>query len=326
MDGGRKMTSLFLCAMMLAAPEAPPLMYWGDESRYGHPFAKDPSVIRFEDRYLLYHSVPPWRDGRENDGWRIGIAQSTDLTEWKKIGELEPVQPCEKKGLCAPDANVFDGKIHLFYQTYGNRKNDAICHAVSEDGITFSRNPENPIFQPAGDWTVGRAIDAEVFEHDGRMLLYYATRDPEMKIQMVGVAAAEKDAGFGRNAWKQIGDGPILKPELPWEQECIEGSTLCRRGDWLYMFYAGAYNNKPQQIGVARSRDGIHWKRLSEEPFLPKGKPGTWNSSESGHPCVFVDENGDTHLFFQGNNDHGKSWYLSRVRVGWTDDGPVLMK
>lgn len=37
----------------------------------------------------------------------------------------------------------------------------------------------------------------------------------------------------------------------------------------VYMFYAGAYNNCPQQIGVAVSRDGIHFERLSDSPFYP---------------------------------------------------------
>ena len=89
------------------------------------------------------------------------------------------------------------------------------------------------------------------------------------------------------------------------------------------MFYAGAYNNAPQQIGAAVSRDGIHWKRLSDEPFLRNGKPGDWNESESGHPCIFRDERGQTHLFFQGNASKGKDWYLSKTTVRWKKGKPV---
>ena len=59
----------------------------------------------------------------------------------------------------------------------------------------------------------------------------------------------------------------------------------------LYMFYAGAYNNRPQQIGLAISTDGIHWKKVSNKPFLSNGDPGTWNSCESGHPHIFKDKN-----------------------------------
>ena len=91
------------------------------------------------------------------------------------------------------------------------------------------------------------------------------------------------------------------------------------------MFYAGNYNNMPQQIGVAESKDGIHWKRCSDLPFLKNGEAGTWNSSESGHPGIFEDENGDTYLFYQGNDDKGKTWYLSNVKIGWRKSGPYII-
>jgi hypothetical protein len=90
------------------------------------------------------------------------------------------------------------------------------------------------------------------------------------------------------------------------------------------MFYAGGYNNAPQQIGVTESSDGIHWTRLSDHPFLTNGKPGTWNSSESGHPYIFADPNGDDFLFFQGNNDNGKTWFISNLKIKWSYGKPVL--
>ena len=92
------------------------------------------------------------------------------------------------------------------------------------------------------------------------------------------------------------------------------------------MFYAGAYNNQPQQIGCAVSDNGIVWQRLSELPLLPNGKPGTWNSSESGHPGIFTDHDGRMYLFFQGNKDRGKTWYLSKMQVQWSDDRPYLVR
>ena len=90
------------------------------------------------------------------------------------------------------------------------------------------------------------------------------------------------------------------------------------------MFYAGAYNNAPQQIGVAVSDDGVRWRRVGDKPFLENGKPGTWNSSESGHPGLFVAPDGRVWLFFQGNNDNGKTWYLSKVEVVWKNGLPSL--
>lgn len=147
-----------------------------------------------------------------------------------------------------------------------------------------------------------------------------------MKVQMVVAAAAEAGGGFGRDAWKMLADAPVLKPELPWERDCIEAPAIVRRGGELFMFYAGAYNNAPQQIGCARSTDGVRWQRLFSEPLLANGKPGDWNSSESGHPGTFVDGDGQTYLFYQGNNDMGKTWYLSMEKVGWRGGQPRIEK
>ena len=299
------------------------MMMFADTSR-GRPFSKDPAVVEFHGRYLLYYSLPPYHDGRENDGWRIGVATSQDLDVWEKVGELSPLSPCDRNGLCAPGAIALAGQVHLFYQTYGNGRNDAICHAVSDDGISFMPNSSNPIFSASGDWNCGRAIDADVIVHNQKLLLYFSTRDPDMRVQMAGVAAAPLASGFARGDWVQLCDKPIMYPELPWEGECIEASALCRYKGRLYMFYGGAYNNAPQQIGCAVSDDGLNWTRISDTPVLPNGAPGTWNSSESGHPFVFEAADGTYHLFFQGNNDHGKTWYLSRRDIAWRESIPHI--
>ena len=299
---------------------------WSDTSRLGRPFAKDPSVIKFRGHYLMYYSLPPYAPPRTDRpvGWAIGIAESADLRDWKKIGEVLPEQPAEEGGICAPGARVLDGKVHLFYQSYGHGMKNAICHAWSPDGVRFTRDPSNPVFHPTGVWTNGRAIDAEVIAWRDKLWLYCATRDPSGKIQMLTGAVADRNSDFGRDAWKQIGRGPLLKPELPWEQDCIEAPTVCVRGEKLVMFYAGAYNNAPQQIGAAASSDGVTWTRLSQSPLLPNGGPGAWNSSESGHPGLFVDEDGQTYLFFQGNKDRGQTWWLSWKKLTWDGALPAI--
>jgi sucrose-6-phosphate hydrolase SacC (GH32 family) len=308
----------------------PPKMMFGDSSRLGIPFSKDPHVIRFGDRFLIYYSVPPFTDqSGVAHGWGVGIAESSNLVNWQRIGEVnrDPEATYESKGMCAPCALVINGKVHLFYQTYGNGRKDAICHAWSSDGIHFTRNKTNPIFSPDGAWNCGRAIDAEVVSFRGQYFLYYATRDSSYKIQMQGVAVAPGNTGFDRKEWKNLSvEGPMLKPEPSWEQDCIEAASVIQKNGELFMFYAGAYNNAPQQIGVAKSTDGVHWQRLSTGPFLPNGKPGEWNSSESGHPHIFANPVGEDYLFFQGNNTKGKNWFISNVRIGWNSQGPYIQK
>lgn len=322
---------LFLIVAGIISSEAQtPKMMFGDTSRKGVPFSKDPHVIRFKGRYLMYYSVPGYTDqAGVVHGWGVGIAESKDLVNWTRIGEVnaDAQATYEAKGFCAPCALVVKNKVHLFYQTYGNGTKDAICHAWSTDGISFTRNKTNPIFSPDGDWSCGRAIDAEVIPFKGKYYLYYATRDPNFKIQLQGVAVASGKTNFDKQDWTNLSkDAPMLKPELPWERDCIEAASIINKNGELFMFYAGAYNNAPQQIGVAKSSDGVHWTRLFDQPFLANGKPGEWNSSESGHPHIFANSKGDDYLFFQGNNDKGKTWFLSNVKIRWKNGKPEIEK
>jgi hypothetical protein len=323
------LSALFISlALGAPMPTTSPSMLFSDTTRLGRPFAKDPAVVHFHGKYFLYYSIPspdPKLSHGFVEGWGIGIATSDDLIHWQRVGELPSVPGVDQAGFAAPGARVINGKLHLFYQTYGNGEKDAICHATSNDGIHFDRDPSNPVFHPTGPWTCGRAIDADVIEFKGKVFLYCATRDPHMKIQMITGASADPTSPLGKTDWHQLPfDGPLLKPEMPWEQDCLEAPATGLHDGKLYLFYGGAYNNRPQQIGCAVSDDGIHFHRVSNKPLLPNGPPGSWNSSESGHPFCFTDDDGQTYLFYQGNNDHGKTWSLSCVKVQWNGATPVL--
>lgn len=296
-------------------------MHWADRSR-GRAFSKDPSVVRFGDRYLMYFSVPP-RPGEKR--WAQAVATSDDLVNWTSIGEIVLRGDSEAKGRCAGGAIVLGDRVHLFYQSYDGNRRDAICHATSNDGVTFEQSSADPIFRPTGEWNCGRAIDAEVHVIGDDLFCYWATRDPQFKIQMLGVHSAPLASDLSAIHWRQRCTKSILRPQLTWEMNCIEAPAICRRGDTYVMFYAGAYNNQPQQIGVAFSRDGLTWERMSDQPFLRNGTAGEWNSSESGHPAIFVDPcDGVTWLFFQGNNDRGKTWFISKRRIEWDGHIPRL--
>ena len=287
-------------------------------------FAKDPAVVEFGGSWWLYHSV------LENRVLGVGIARSEDGENFTYIGKIPLTLDCEKHGIGAPGAIVYGGKIHLFYQTYGNGKLDAICHAVSSDGVNFIKDKSNPVFAPRELWTAlpgwscGRAIDADVCIHDGKLILYFATRDRDFKRQIVGAAYQELTPELDREFrfFPEI----VLEPELDWERDCIEAPAALERDGKVYLFYAGSYNCAPQQIGCAVSDDGFHFRRLFiEAPFLACGKPGEWNSSESGHPYIYEANDGRIWLYYQGSPDGGKSWYLSRREVSFDGGLPRLI-
>lgn len=329
---------LSLFAVLLPAPGVgaavqpvglrPLPMKYGDASRGGEPCAKDPTVIRQGDRYLLYYSIKGYQDKALEPpnpaplqrGWHSGIAESRDLIHWTRVADLElrdtkgrpfwsAVAPCVKK---------FDGRIHLFYQRppCGGVTN-AIWHATSEDGLVFRNVADKPVFVPRNAWSVSRAIDAEVYRVGDELVLLYATRGADYKNQQLGLATAPYDSAWGPGDFvEQTIDAPLLKPEHPWEGHCLEAPTVIRRDGVWYLFYAGAYNHERQMIGLATSTDGFRFTRTGTDGLLlPAGGKGAWNEGESGHPGVFEDEDGQVYLFFQGKRARKATYYLSVCEV-----------
>lgn len=299
-------------------------MIFSDSHGCSENFAKDPAVVHLGDKYFLYFSS--FINEGDKKILMIGIASSRDMEAWEFVGFIPRTQECEANGIGAPGAYLSDGVIHLFYQTYGNWRRDAICHATSTDGVNFKKDETNPIFRPSEDWCCGRAIDADVVAFGDRLYLYFATRDHEMKIQKLGVASAPLGCDYSRERWTQEKAGTVLEPTLDWEGKCIEAAATVVQDGKIYLFYGGAYNCSPQQIGYAVSSDGVNFTRGKDTPFLPCGAAGDWNASESGHPYVFVDDDGRIYLFYQGSPDGGKSWFLSRAELAFEDGVPRIVK
>ena len=286
-------------------------------------FAKDPAVAYFAGRYYLYYTIrcPEIPQTGFGMGIGVGIAVSDDGDHFTNVAEVPRTQEPEKNGIGAPAVIAVGDTLHLYYQTYGNGAKDAICHAVSKDGIHFEKDPRNPVFAPTADWCCGRAIDADVCLFQGKLFLYFATRDHEMKIQKVGVAVSEDFSHF-----TQVVPQAILAPEFLWEKACIEAPATVENDGLLYLFYGGAYNCSPQQIGYAVSKDGVHFDKKCPAPFITNGPEGSWNQSESGHPYAFRAPDGKAYLYYQGSADGGKTWYLSRVELLFAPDGTVTYR
>ena len=64
------------------------IMMYADSSS-GRPFSKDPAVVRFGGRYLLYHSF------RVEKSWGIGVAGSRNLIDWTQIDRILPAADYE---------------------------------------------------------------------------------------------------------------------------------------------------------------------------------------------------------------------------------------
>ena len=265
-------------------------MKYADSSRSKeYPIAKDPTVIRHGNEYLMYYSVMPFDPNPQKDStppkfddWHSGIARSTDLVNWTRVGDLDLRDTQGKKiyGAVAPCVRKLDGQIHIFYQMAweGTDGISNIWHATSEDGITFTNTCDRPIIVPETNWSIKRSIDAEVYKVKDKLILLFATRDTTATYQIMGMAEAPYGSDYGPDKWTLLTtDGPLMKPEYPWEMSCTEAPTVIEHKGIWYMFYAGAYNHEGQQIGLAgglahhADRDGERTKDDIEPAATSQG-------------------------------------------------------
>jgi beta-1,2-mannobiose phosphorylase / 1,2-beta-oligomannan phosphorylase len=77
------------------------------------------------------------------------------------------------------------------------------------------------------------------------------------------------------------GGGPVLMPDsaLPWESEGVFNPGVAKIGDEVIMLYraVGERESYISRFGLAKSRDGIHFKRVSDKPvFEPREAFDTW--------------------------------------------------
>ena len=292
-------------------------MRYGDPSRHDYLFAKDPTVIRIGKQYYMYYSQDPMDKDKRPAGvngevanWHCGVAKSKDMINWTRVSDIKLYNTKgEEIGYdAAPCVKSFDGQIYLFYQrVYQPIGQNVIWLAKSKDGVTFTNVFDEPIFIPKADWCIHRAIDPEVYRVKDKMVMMFATREnPTKKIQQIGMAEAPYGSDYGPDKWTELSiDGPIFKPEMAWEKQCIEAPTVVEVDGIYYFFYAGDYNHGGQQIGLATSTDGYHFTRVNYFPdapglFYPLGPTGSWNAAESGHPGVFKDKDDRVYLFYQG--------------------------
>jgi hypothetical protein len=281
--------------------------------------------VRFGDRYFMYYVLAPG-EGVQRQPWHIGIAASPDLelANFKKVAELQPRDLGADNGIAVGSVLVHDGKVHLFYFTYGSGANDAVCLATSSDGLWFTPHPGNPIFRARGEWNCGRAISPHVVRVGDRWRMYVCTRDPEMSRQSIVLAEAKVADGFGPDAWQQVGSGELFGPELAWEHESTESPSVIERDGRWYMFYGGGYWTRPQQVGCAMSVDGVRWLRLDAQPLLPYVSGAAGVPLERASPSVLRDADGNDHLFVQESADRGRNWRVVRFPIRWVGGRPVI--
>ena len=119
--------------------------------------------------------------------------------------------------------------------------------------------------------------------------------------------------------WTKV-DGPVLTPsETGWENCRVEDPAMSYHNDDYHMIYAGANVKDARQtrLGYAKSSNGKQWTRMTREPILTEGTPGSWDDYAVKNPSLLYSD-GQFHLIYDGSSEATGEW--SGIGYAVSDD------
>lgn len=211
-----------------------------------------PSVVLRGGVYHMWYTGQ-LRPGREDGMSHIFYAVSGDGLSFRRVEDgpvLSPSAPWEKRAVMNPDV-LWDepaGLYRMWYSAGGQNEPDAIGCAVSEDGLHWRKNGENPVFaaDPSHVWEHHKAAGCHVVREAGGYLMFYIGYHDEGYAQ-IGLARSFDGAG----PWERHPGNPILAPdEGAWDAEaCYKPFALYDGEKWI-LWYNGR-RGSVEQIGAA---------------------------------------------------------------------------
>ena len=219
---------------------------------------------------------------------------------------------------------LYDDTYMMWYSGGSDGRPDCVGLATSEDGIAWTRDANNPVFEvgPEGSWDQDRVTCGDVTMVDDTYHMWYTGGN--FSLEVFGIGHAFSTDGIN---WERDPDNPVLTVELEgdWEYEWIWVDEVVFNGSEFHMWYqAGNYpgsDNEVKAIGHATSPDGSIWTRDLGNPVLEPGYSGEWDYPRTSFPSVVFDgtsfhmwyaggETPDAHIYDMGyaTSTDGSDW------------------
>jgi len=205
----------------------------------------------------------------------------------------EPVIPRgDSSDVLNPSVVRFQGAYWNFYSEFDGQTHAwHTAAATSSVGIAWTKlgrvlSPQ----APEGSYIAanGSALVA------GDEILYWYEIGYPLRISL----ARSRD---GKN-WTRQGDAVVpLGPRGSFDERAVADPYVIRAGGNFYMFYLGQDRARRQNLGIARSSDGVVWEKLRTNPVLEPGGPGTFDENGVGEPAVWT-SGGQWWMLYRGRD------------------------
>jgi predicted GH43/DUF377 family glycosyl hydrolase len=219
-------------------------------------------------------------DGRT---WRTGLATSGDGIHWVKLGVILSPDPRTWEGsyiAANGSALVYENQCWYWYQA-GPRERPRIGLARAADTHSWRKEPK-PVLEPGpyGSWDEYGVADPCVVRIEPYFYLFYLGQDRARR-QRLGVARSTDGV-----RWEKLRANPVL--ELggagAFDENGLGEPAVWNSHGFYWMLYTGRDTAENRRLGLARSTDGIHWRKL---PIVFAGSQ-PWDAKVVCDPTVEV--------------------------------------
>jgi len=212
-------------------------------------------VFKLKGEFYMFYTGYPLK-GYENGPGKIGLALSSDLFHWRKIGMvLKPDEMFEWEagGLYQPFPLLHSGRFYLFYNAKNNEaswtEQIGVAFCRSESLLKWEKYPGNPVLQvgPPGSWESRFVSDPWITMMEGKWHMFYYGFD--------GVHAQDGLAvSCNLIQWEKSPFNPILRKGEAGSYDETHAHKPCvvSKGGVYYHFYT-AVGVKGRCIALATS-------------------------------------------------------------------------
>src|SRR5580698_5415590 len=210
----------------------------------------NPSVIHFRGAYLNLYS--------EYDGhtWHTALATSNDGVHWDKHGRVLSPEGWEGSYIAANgSAMALDDRIFYWYQAGDPPR---IALARSSDGRAWTKHPEPVVLPgPRGSFDERGVSDPYVIRSGNTFYLFYTGLDRARRLRL-GIAQSADGVH-----WSKLRSNPILEigGRGAFDENGLGEPAVWSSAGFWWMLYTGRATGEQRRMGLAKSRDGIHWER-----------------------------------------------------------------
>lgn len=182
----------------------------------------------------------------------------------------------------------------------------------------YEKHRANPIYGPKqtgewDNWTNGVGILRTADRKRYRM--YYCDQK-----NGIGFAEAYIDQP---TSWKEHPSSPVLRPkgEPHWEGTRINQPRVTKVTEKHWRMYYTGWGQGLWRMGVAESFDeGITWKRFGDDPIMPLGPAGSWDTEAACVPMV-IRVNGLWRMWYTASSNRkeniGIAYATSKDGLQW---------